>query len=189
MTASRRSAAHQHFCCKRGHFAILPSYPRSDCASGGLSSRRHASNARRWLQVREFGPRACRGVDRQHPRCVSSIQEVVGEEPSGSSGAMWQGTPADAGQSANRPKRTAIALPGMRARPRRSLSPPTWERCVRICMATRVGRAGACEQEHNYRVHPDSAGAGSYPRSAARRIAPVCTRLHSGFNSLELRTA
>src|ERR1700730_10094695 len=74
---------------------------------------------------------------------------------------LWQGTPADGGQSANRPKRAAMALPAMRARPRRGISPSTRSRCVRMSMTAKVGRAGADEQERDYRVRPESAGAGS----------------------------
>src|ERR1700756_2226540 len=44
-------------------------------------------------------------------------------------------------------------------------------------MTARVGRAAADEQERNRRVHPDSAGAGSYPRSAAHQNAPICSGL------------
>jgi hypothetical protein len=33
-----------------------------------------------------------------------------------------------------------MALPAMRARPRRGISPSTWARCVRISMTTRYGR-------------------------------------------------
>lgn len=33
------------------------------------------------------------------------------------------------------------------------------------------------KQGRDYRVRPDSAGAGSYPRSAAHRIAPLCNGL------------
>jgi len=36
-----------------------------------------------------------------------------------------------------------------------------------MSMTAKVGRAGADEQGRDYRVRPDSAGAGSYPRSAA----------------------
>jgi hypothetical protein len=43
-----------------------------------------------------------------------------------------------------------------------------------------VRRAGAGEQGHEHRVRPDSAGAGSYPGTAWRRIAPLCNRLHLG---------
>jgi hypothetical protein len=73
-----------------------------------------------------------------------------------------------------------MALPAMRARPRRGISPSTWSRCVRMSTTAKVGRAGADEQGRDYRVRPDSAGAGSYPRSAGRRIAPLCYRLHHG---------
>jgi uncharacterized protein len=47
-------------------------------------------------------------------------------------------------------------------------------------MAAKVGRAGADEQGRDYRVRSDLAGAGCYPRSAGRRSAPLCSRLHHG---------
>jgi hypothetical protein len=49
------------------------------------------------------------------------------------------GAPADAGQSANRPKRGAMALSAMWARPCCGVSPSTWSRCVRISMTARYG--------------------------------------------------
>jgi hypothetical protein len=52
---------------------------------------------------------------------------------------LWQGTPADAGESANRPNRAAVALSAMRARPRRGISSSTWSRCVRISMTAPYG--------------------------------------------------
>jgi hypothetical protein len=36
-----------------------------------------------------------------------------------------------------------MALPAMRARPRRGVSPATWSRCVKISLSARVGQAGA----------------------------------------------
>jgi hypothetical protein len=36
-----------------------------------------------------------------------------------------------------------MALPAMRARPRRGVSPATWSRCVKISLNARVGQAGA----------------------------------------------
>jgi hypothetical protein len=64
-----------------------------------------------------------------------------------------------------------MALPAMRARPRRGISSSTWSRCVRISISGRVGRVGADEQGRNYRVRTDSVVAGSHRRSAA---APDC---------------
>ena len=72
-----------------------------------------------------------------------------------------------------------MALPAMRARARGGISPATQSHCVRISITTaRVGRARSDDQGRDYRVRPDSAGAGSYPRSAERRIAPLCSGLH-----------
>jgi hypothetical protein len=44
-------------------------------------------------------------------------------------------------------------------------------------MTARVGRGGADEQQRDYRVRPDSAGAGSYldqPRIGSHRFATGC---------------
>jgi hypothetical protein len=90
---------------------------------------------------------------------------------------MWQGTRADAGQSANRPKREAMALPAVRARARGGISPSTRSRGLRIFMTARVGRTGSDEQRRDCRVRPDSTGAGSYAGSARRRIALLCNGL------------
>jgi len=82
----------------------------------------------------------------------------------------------DAGQSANRPKRAPVALPAMRARPRRGITSPTRSRGVTLHDRT-VRRAGADEQGRDHRGRPDLAGAGSYPGSAGRRIASFCNGL------------
>ena len=71
----------------------------------------------------------------------------------------------------------------MRARPCRGISSSTWSRCVKMSMAAKVGRAGTDEQRRDYRVHPDSGGAGSYPRSAGRRIARLCNGMLLGRRS------
>ena len=69
-----------------------------------------------------------------------------------------------------------MALPAMWARPRRSVSPSIWSRCVRMFIATvRVGRAGADEQQCDYRVRADAAGAGSKSHTGR---APNRTALH-----------
>jgi hypothetical protein len=72
-----------------------------------------------------------------------------------------------------------MALPAMRARARRGISPSTRSRGLRIFMTARVGRAGSDEQGRDYRVRPDSAGAGSVSRisrapdrTALQRTAP-----------------
>jgi hypothetical protein len=70
-----------------------------------------------------------------------------------------------------------MALPAMRARARCGVSSSTWSHCVRIITTARVGRAEGSEQARDGRVHPDSPGAASYPRSAAHRIAPHCNGL------------
>ena len=43
-----------------------------------------------------------------------------------------------------------------------------------------LARSGADEPGHDHRLRPDSAGAGSYPRSAGRRIAPLATDCITG---------
>jgi hypothetical protein len=57
-----------------------------------------------------------------------------------------------------------MALPAMRARSRGGISPSPRSRGLWIFMTARVGRSGADEQGRNYRVRPDSAGAGFLSR-------------------------
>jgi hypothetical protein len=99
------------------------------------------------------------------------------------------GDSADAGQSANRAKRAAMALPAVRARALGGISSATLRRCLRISMTARAGRAAADEQERNL---SSSLRLGWCRFSSQISRAPDCTALHRkkpGSSSLELRTA
>jgi hypothetical protein len=71
-----------------------------------------------------------------------------------------------------------MALPAMRARARRGISPSTRSRGLRIFMTARVGRAGSDEQGATIVFGPTRLVQGPYPGSAGRRIAPPCNELH-----------
>ncbi len=113
--------------------------------TAGAGSRRT-----RWVHI---GVRTRSADKLPRFRCAKDAPSVNGgrplpqyrsrqEQAGGNSKALWPRTRADAGQSANRPKRAAMALPAMRARPRRGISSSTWSRCVRIFMTARYGGAG-----------------------------------------------